>query len=208
MRTNGLRFGAVAAGLFGVVAAAGADIVPVVSDSANSTEGLGYFTGTVDYTPGTGVLVISLTNDAQTAAGGKITGFLFNIGGVDFAASAALSISTFASFQNTGLNSAAPFGSLDAGAALGGSFLGGGSPNPGIAIGQTGVFTFQVTASDAASLSAIDFVDGTAADVDFVVRFRGFDNGGSDKVPGITPAPATAGLLGLAGLLAARRRRA
>lgn len=207
MRTKGLRRCVAAAGLFGLAGGAGADIIAIMSDSANSTEQLGHFTGSVDYTPGTGVLVISLTNDAQTAAGGKITGFLFNIGGVDLAASAALNIATFPSFQDTGFDSAAPFGSLDAGAALGGSFLGGGSPNPGILIGQTGVFTFQVAATDAAGLSAIDFVDGTAAPIDFVVRFRGFDNGGSDKVPGITPAPATAGLLGVAGLVATRRRR-
>jgi MYXO-CTERM domain-containing protein len=40
----------------------------------------------------------------------------------------------------------------------------------------------------------------------FVVRFRGMENGGSDKVPANQlPAPGAAALLGLAGLLVRRR---
>jgi hypothetical protein len=40
------------------------------------------------------------------------------------------------------------------------------------------------------------------------VRFKGFANGGSDKVPGVlVPAPGAAALMAGAGLVAVRRRR-
>ena len=92
--------------------------------------------------------------------------------------------------------------------AIGGSFLGGGNPNPGIGVGQTGMFTFNITASDAGVLTALDFLTGGSFDFNFLVRFRGFQDGGSDKVGGIVvplPPALTLGLLGLACMGAARR---
>ena len=76
-------------------------------------------------------------------------------------------------------------------------------------IGATGTFTLSVTGPDANSLTAADFVSQPSSSGEvFVVRFRGFADGGSDKVPGeIIPAPSAMCLLGFAGLAATRRRR-
>ncbi len=186
---------------------ADASLINIVSNPASSTEQLGTFTGSIDYTPGIafGALVITLTNTSPGANGGLITGFLFNIDSVDVAASASL-INGSHPFISTGPGSGAPFGSYDAGAALGGDFLGGGSPNAGIAVGATGVFTFLVSASDTNALSASSFLSGPNQ-FDFIVRFRGFADGGSDKVPAsAVPAPSAVALLLLGGLTKRRRR--
>lgn len=184
--------------------AAMADVVPFWSNPSASTDGLGAYSGTASFDvtgATTGVLTVMLTNVSPPANGGKITGVVFNLASADANAAAVLTGATHP-FLNTGAESASPFGVFEAGAALGGSWLGGGSPNAGISVGMTGTFTFSVSATDAAELSAGDFLsDG------LVVRFRGFANGGSDKVPAV-PAPAAGVMLGLlAAGVAVRRRR-
>lgn len=189
-----------------------AGFISIQSDTSNSTEDLGTFTGSIDYTYGSGnngALIITLTNTSAAANAGLITGFVFNIDSADAEACAVLDDATHP-FQDTQGGSAVPFGSdFDAGAALGGSFLGGGSPNAGIAVGATGTFTFQVIASDASSLTASSFINGPYA-FDFIVRFKGFANGGSDKVPAIdlmVPSPGALALFGFAAIGVGRRRR-
>lgn len=183
--------------------AAQADVVSFVSNNAASTENLGSYAGSLTFTaqsPTTGLLTIMLENLSPTANGGKITGVVFNMHSADAAATATLASATHP-FLNTGSESAAPFGTFEAGAALNANWSGGGSPNPGIAVGDTGTFIFNVVASDAGFLSAGSFLsDG------LVVRFRGFANGGSDKSPAI-PAPAPAILLASGAAAALRRRR-
>jgi hypothetical protein len=80
-------------------------------------------------------------------------------------------------------------------------------------VGATETFTFDVVASDASTLDTMDFLSGSS-EFDFVVRFRGFENGGSDKVPATTtviplPAPIVLAAIGLpmAGLMSWRSRR-
>ena len=99
---------------------------------------------------------------------------------------------------------------------MGGDWLGGGSPNAGIANGVTGTFTFKITATDAASLTPYDFIGAmnTSQLADFVVRVKGIPgpNGTtlSDKVPAlVVPLPTgfAFGLAGLSGLAGLRRRR-
>jgi hypothetical protein len=216
------RFAATAAGVvvaFGFSTAALAGPVNIQADMGNSTEGLGDFIGTVEYTftgGTTGTLVIELTNTSNAANGGFLTAFVFNINSSDGSASATLSSSTNASFLNItggGLN-APPFGTYEAGAGLNGTFLGGGNPSGGIAVGETDTFTFDIVATDAATLETLDFLTGSS-DFDFVARFRGFEDGGSDKVPGVPttviplPAPIVLAGIGLpiAGLMSWRARR-
>lgn len=165
---------------------------------------LGSFSGTLDYTPGaTGVLVVTLNN---TSGGeGKLTGLLFNITGnatlTDVTASPSAN-------WNWGVNeNGAPFGTFDGGSWLGNGWEGGGNPNLGIHSGNAGSWTFEISGADASTLSAADFAGEAGGAVNFVVRFSGFDNGGSDKVPGYVPSPGTAALMTLGGMLAARRRR-
>jgi hypothetical protein len=195
----------VVAGLACAAGVARADVIGFESDVFASTEQLGAFEGTLSYNPALAELVISITNTTPASIGGYLTGIVFKIDSTDPGATATL-ISANVPFQNTGSASAAPFGTFDAGAALGGNWLGGGSPNSGIAVGQTGVLTFSVSASDAASLTAMSFI-GSSSEPGFVARFRGMSQGGSDKVPGVIPSPAGLAALAGAGVLAGRRRR-
>lgn len=194
-----------------LAAPASADLILIQSDVPNSENQLGAFTGSLDwnYTGGNaGVLTVSLTH--TSTFGGFLTSFLFNIDSIDFGAAATLAVTSDPDFSNItgGALNGAPYGTFDAGAGLSGGFQGGGTPSDGIAFGQTGTFQFNVVASDASSLSASSFINGPNA-FDFVVRFRGFENGGSDKVPAyvVVPGPGALALLGLAGLVGGGRRR-
>jgi len=186
---------ALGAGLV-VASAASADTFNLVGSSADSTEGLCNFSALLEYNAAadglSGILTVSIENTTDPAIGGKLTGFLFNHASTDSGATVTLLPgSTHPAFKFAKGNGQ-PFGmNYKAGAALGGNWQGGGNPNPGISVGHIGEFSFLVTANDAGSLSAADFASGPHA-FNFVVRFRGLDDGGSDKVPGVpseTPPP-------------------
>lgn len=197
------------AGVLG--ASASADVLPIQADMTNSENTLGDFTGTIGYTGlgNSGLLTVSLTNTSNPLGGGYLTSVLFNFVSSDPLATVLLASTTDADFIDAAGSSGVPFGSpYDAGAGVNGTFQGGGSPSDGIAIGQSVTFTFNVNATDAGSLSAASFMSGPYQ-FNFIVRFRGFENGGSDKVPGmLVPAPGAIALLGLAGIVGGRRRRA
>jgi hypothetical protein len=223
-------------------AALGTAAVPSAgrADPISGNGVLGDFTGDFAYNSVTHQVSVTLTNAATTSPGGRITGFAFNIPG-QLGAVTGLTYAatdpdgaTFTQLGGPAFNnsvSASPYGDFDIGAALGGDLLGGGSPVPGVAIGQTGNWTFTLT-GDNTFLNSLDETDFFASvstgntpahQVPFLVRFRGFDNGGSDKVPGgfgdpphgptgdptHTPEPATLllfGALGGLGLLSRRSR--
>ena len=208
---------ALAIACLALASSASADSVEIAGDGANSTEGLGSFTGLLDYQADpfstVGLLTVELNNTTTPDKGGYITGFLFNIASMDANASATLlgdplPTHPFQQCTGNGLNGP-PFGKpFDAGAALGGSFLGGGSPTEGIAAGDSGAFSFEVAASDAGDLTAISFLDGGPFEFNFIVRFKAID-GDSDKVPATVvplPAPVAMGAAGLAWMILAARR--
>jgi hypothetical protein len=191
-----------------------ADIIQIASDSSASTNSLGSLTGSIDYAfsgaLNSWAVSITLNNTSPGGNGGAITAFLFNIDSTDANADATLASSTNANFNNLTNGNGQPFGSnYDAGASLDNNFQGGGgNPNMGIQIGQSATFVFTVSAADAASLTAIDFINGPYA-YDFIVRFRGFNGGGSDKVPAlVTVIPGPSALCAIAlGLVLVRKRR-
>ncbi len=199
--------------LTSLAAASGAH-ASLIFGSSSSLEGLGSYTGSMTWTygglgSGAGTLAISLTNTSPGANGGFLTGFAFNV--VD-GVGLSLTSAPNATWYGVSHVPANPFPNFDFGAALEGNWLGGHSPNPGIAAGSTGALTFRVLGNDAllASLSDASFFD-TSNGYGFAARFRGFQDGGSDKVMGdviVTPLPQTLGLAGagVLGLIFCRRR--
>jgi hypothetical protein len=191
-----------------------ASFINIESNSEDSAEGLGSFTGIIEYVAdsaiGTqGLLTINLTNTTPASIGGFITGFVFNIASSDPNATATLTSATHP-FVGVTNHQAPPFGSsFTAGAALGGNWAGGGQPQLGIGIGSTGTFSFDVFASDASLLNPMSFLSGPY-DHNFVVRLGGMIDGGSDKVPAVpsnpVPAPGALAMLIAAGLVMPRRR--
>lgn len=216
------------------VAAGPAAAVPIPignSTNTNSYEsGLGKFSGSIDVqfvSANEAKLTLVLKNEQSTSAGGSLIAFAFN--NPDTAKyTLSLTSSGFASptsFFGSNNVKGGSYGDFDAGvsgapnANANNIFTGGGSAAGGLAIGSTGTFTFKISGTGAGSLTANTFVNtpssgpsgGKAAQF-LLVRFRGFDNGGSDMVGAVvTPEPASLTLAGLpaAGVgVAGLRRRA
>ncbi len=203
-----------AAALAAVLAAASAvraDIINIAADMGSSESGLGNFSGTIEYnylSGSNGQLIISLTNTSEPSNGGFLTALIFNIGapqrsGQDTASLVFSDFPDFTTIPGPGI-SGAPYGLFDAGAGINGEFEGGGSPSLGVGVGQTGVFEFLVDSPLASVLSASSFISGPN-EFNFLVRFRGFNDGGSDKVP--VPVPGSIALLGLGAVVMSTRRR-
>jgi hypothetical protein len=182
--------------------------------------GLGSFTGSIEYlgiSDSAAKLIISLTNTSPADNGGFITAFAFNnpndlINGVTLeTANSSFKVIGGAEFDD-GI-SVSPFGASDIGAsATNGAWLGGGSPNGGLPVGATGLFTFSFTGSNLLTLTTNSFLNtlSTSGGEFLLVRFRGFEDGGSDKVPARSvPEPTTLVLLGsgLAMIVARQRMR-
>lgn len=176
-----------------------------------STEGFGSFSAELiySYSGGTSASIsIALTNTTDMSLGGYITALALNpngtAGGLFYVSSSSAAFSEIAVPID-----AAPFGQFAAGAGLGGSFLGSGSPVGGIAVGGSEFFTFTLTGT-ASALAALDAETAlSTTGYAMVVRFRGGDfEDWSDKVVGCAlPAPGALALLGAAGLVSRRRRR-
>ena len=183
---------------------------------------LGDFSGsfTYSFTNDTSAsIVVNLTNTSPVANGGYLTAFAFNnpnnsiTGATLSSTSPNFGLIGTPDFDNT--ISGSPFGDFDAGASTGGSWLGGGNPTTGIAVGSSETFTFSLSGSGLSGLTTQDFINELTSSPSgqsywFAARFRGFIDGGSDKVPAdgenppVIPEPTTilllgSGLLGLFG---------
>ena len=232
---------AILAGLAALAAPGSARAAFVADSTVNiqgttATSGPGYFTGTVsvdNLSKTSADVQVTLTNTSPIANGGYITGFAFNLP-TPGVTSAGLTSAAPASFTQVGGGApdtvgnydevaGSPYGYFDVGAAVGGDLLGGGSPVGGIAVNQTGTFTFRLSSNGSYNLNTLTanvlmsllsaYPQGGGAQP-FLVRFRGFNNGDSDKVvggvvtnppppppppPGPVPAPPAV-LLALAGV--------
>lgn len=190
------------------------------------TGALGQYTVGADYS--SGWLSVTVTNTSDPSLGGYLTGFVFDLAG---ASSVKLAPNPQSNFYDVkGPENAAPYGKFQFGAALAsnnstdGNFLGGGNPSRGLAPGAWQTFTFSVTPSFNSFVLSESSFNGA---VPFLARFRGFDDGGSDKVPAefiastpirsvpqtpVVPLPSAAwagmSLLGLVMGLTIRRRLA
>ena len=163
-------------------------------------------------------LTIKLVNTTTSSAvGGYITGFAFSTptGATYVSGSYQTTNSDFSLL--TAPVSTQPFPSQDLGAALGGSWTGGGSPNDGIAWSAAGTnsatFTYDFSGTGLTEDMFKTALIGTSSDPGFLVRFRGLANGQSNKVPAaaaLVPEPTSFALLGIGltgALLGLRRRR-
>lgn len=185
-------------------------------NSLPGIESLGSFTGEMNWTAPAvgsgdcGTLVLTLTNTSSADNGGYITGFAFNVVDgltLEFVPETVV----LPDWEQVSDVNAPPLGHFDIGAALGGDWLGGGSPVNGVFVGNSKSFTFTVCGDEALLTSiTIEEMFDDAADGNiygFAARFRGFDDDGSDKVPANLPAPGALALVALHGLAARARRR-
>jgi hypothetical protein len=178
-----------------------ASAAPVIITGDGS---LGDFWATLSYSSSSataGTLSVAMSNLVTTLPGGHITAFVFNaptgaisVTGVTQGATFGANFGLLNGIQN-GINGQ-PFGLFDIGASTGGSFQGGGNPNVGIPVEGLANFDFDLTgigldvsedAFLAALINTLSSPRGVSDLASFVVRFRGFDNGDSEKVPGGPP---------------------
>lgn len=207
--------------LLGITAAAilvpiaTASLIDINSDPASSTEGIADFSGSLQYTPDAmsnqGLLTITLNNTSAAENGGYLTAFAFDLDSLYASGTDISLVSSSHPFSGLTNTKAQPFGTYAAGASTGKNWQGGGKAQTGIAAGDTGVFEFLIASENAGLLSTHDFLNSDNS-AGFVARFRGFADGGSDKVPALVtaaavPGPAALGLLLIAGLAGPRRRR-
>jgi|GEM_PF-1066181 len=196
--------------------------------TTGSTEELGSFTGEFKYnliSSSKAEIDVSLKNTSDPLNDGFITGFVFNIPSyLESIIDNTFSITDmsfysgdFDSFELIGgeINndiSGAPFGHFDIGASLPNSFLSGNPPHEGIGVGQENLFSFLFeSSSDLTALSEESFLNeySNGSEEFMLVRFKGFADEGSDKVPAgsvsinPTPEPSTLVLLAAGILFAA-----
>lgn len=211
-----IKMGWMAVSLASAMAAVGAHGAILRFDSLMGTEGLGSYSGEINWTApvmgsgGPGTFVLTLTNTSAPSNGGYITGFAFNL--VDGLTPDFVEDSTnLPEWQQLTNPNVSPWGTFDTGAAVGGNWLGSegsGGPDLGIGVGESWQFTFMIYGDEAflRELALEDFFHPTHG-YEFAGRFRGFDDDDdSDKVPANLPAPGAIAVLALAGSVARRGR--
>ncbi len=210
-----------AVALCGLAGAAQAASVPIFGDGA-----LGDFTGFLTYVSNSAgtqaTLAIELTNTSPLANGGFLTAFALNVPTranitvIEFSDEASPNSGPWQMIGGLSpLNSvsASPFGDYDLGGSITSSWLGNGGPQDGLAVGESLLFRIRFEGTGLKGLTTMSFLEtpSTNGGPAFVARFRGFDDDGSDKVPGqVVPEPGTyaALLAGGVAVLAWRKRRA
>jgi hypothetical protein len=158
---------------------------PVTIGTGYQLEGLGYFSGTLDYvwTSATrSSLTLVINNLPTTAAGGRITGVAFNVPtGARFSSMTATAPNS--SFEKLDPSSndveTSGLGDFDFGSSIGGSWLEDSSATAGIAAGSSGTFVFNFSGTSLNTISTLSFINAVAPSSSttpqfMAVRFRGF----------------------------------
>lgn len=135
--------------------------------------------GTLTFNSGTGALTVSLTNTSPAANGGFLTAIAFEnpseVGITGVTGGAQPTGFAFIGDATGDTISVSPFGTADWGSsATGGEWLGGGTPD-GLEPGEAGVFNFTLSGPGLASVTEAELLAG------LLIRFRGFNDGTSDK---------------------------
>ena len=184
-----------------ILAPATSGAAPLLGVCSGQLESLGECTKSAEFDPTTNILTIILSNTSPAANGGFLVADAFDLGAADtddIQVTAFTGDPVFTDFalspsplpSGGGDNSVNPFGSREFLISTSADWEGGGSPNGGIPVGASA--TFQLTLSaDIDDTDLADFFNSEA------VRFRGFEDGGSDKtgITAVTPAPEPGTLL-------------
>jgi len=184
-------------------------------NSSYSLEGLGSFTGSASYSysdSSHATFTVALTNTSPSANEGYITAMAFLLPSMTYQTKiySVFMSSSPDEFHLLYQPKTSPFDNhpfhldFDFGAAVGKSWEGGGKPSEGIGVGSTETFTFAMTGKGLDLLSIDDFTQQYGGQNVFAaLRFKGFEDGGSDKVLGElggggaqVPEPATLLLFG------------
>lgn len=191
-----------------------ADTIHISSNNAESsnTSSYGGFEGTLTFNDlGGGFARVVIMLENTSSFDGWLTALAFDAaaGTSGFSFDAGASSGLGAAWSDlTGPINTAPFGSRASGASTSSGWEGGGDPHHGLAAGATATWVFNGSVASS-SVSAADFLSPNGGN-NLVVRFRGFSNGASDKLPGqeIPAVPGLGGVaaLGFAGLTRRRRR--
>ncbi|MBA2882893.1 hypothetical protein HNR65_003248 [Desulfosalsimonas propionicica] len=182
-----------------------ASAVPIYGE--DGIESLGAFEGDFSFMAASNTsatIDVSLTNTSPADNGGYLTAFAFFVPVASFS----VEDSILGNFDLlAGPVQASPYADFDLGASANTTWLGQGSPNDGIGVGDTGVFQFTLSGTGFLGLTEDSFFN--AGDPWFAARFMGFEDDGSDKVPARVPEPAIMLLVGvgLAGIAAYGRKR-
>lgn len=162
-------------------------------------------------------LTIDVINTTTSSSpGGFITGVAFSTPDLASYISGSYTTTNGNFTLLSGSVSTSPYPDQDMGAALGGSWLGGGSPSGGVSWSPGGtndvVFTYDFSGQSVTEDQFKSAMLGTSSAPGFLVRFKGLAGGGSNKVPAIAvPEPTSVVLLGLGvvgmSMLGMRRQR-
>ena len=197
----------------------------VVGDNSHpNSNGLGNFSMLFSYSASdanNATITLQITNTTDPLIGGFLTAMAFG-NPSDLITDLTLHSTTLATFDNVFEDvNVEPFGTQDFAVATTNTWIGGGSPNGGIAVGQTATIVLNATGTGLDTISETDFWDAVSTGDPsqdkaqaFIARLRGLNSDpDSDKVPGgsrnLIPEPGSLTIwcsMGIIGLGLRRRR--
>ncbi len=194
-----------------VAGSASASFSTATYASTPGVEGLGAYTAQVSfsYTSGnTASVTIAVTNTSNAANGGYLTALAVT-GSTGISAVYCNGCDDLNFGELNGPVSASPFGDFMAGFSTSSSWTGGGSPSLGLGIGQSASFSFLLQGTESAlSVMTAATAFSPTSGYGMAARFRGFNNGGSDKVLAyVIPGPGSLAVLAVAAACSRGRRR-